>query len=147
MQAANVPQNKNQVKRLDCPLMDLDMSVSQCNKAGPWEWLALFDPKLYPVQLASPVAFIITIPPFISPSKTPSTHFLPLPSLPSAPAYHISYKGPNKYPLYALLTITIATSVEKKDTHPSLLPLENLTENNINMLLCMFSVCLRLQLI
>lgn len=58
-----------------------------------WGWLALFDPKLSPMQLASLVAFKITRPP--SPHiSCPLSHVWPPTSL---HVYHISYKGPNKY--------------------------------------------------
>lgn len=82
-------------------------------------WLVFFDPTLSPLQLASLVGLQITRPRSI-PIQTPSPRrFLPLYSCltpDSLQAYHISYKGPNKYPqpLCGLPTITAASPLSSE---------------------------------
>ena len=100
------------------------------------------------MQLASLVAFKITRPPRYPPHLyPPPPHFLPPPSCltpTTLHAYHISYKGPNKYPqpLCALLTITTATLPQKQDTNHCNPEKPNTSTIGTNVSLPMAYVCI-----
>lgn len=102
-----------------------------------WGWLPFFDPKLSPVQLASLVAFKITRPPSIPPSRPSSPHVsCPLPSVWPPPPY-----TPTTFHIRAPINILNRSvhclqllqkpylSSQKQDTDPSL-PRKNLTNTH-----------------